>query len=172
MKQQDLFNLTEITSHADISDCGKYRYTLTRIWDEGKPKVMFVMLNPSTADADVNDPTIRRCIGFAKSWGYGGLYVCNIFAFRSTDPKKLLEVGNPFGDENLWHTKRLSDKVEVIVCAWGNKPVLKKILKDFEAYRLLEFAANKLHYLSMSKQGIPKHPLYLKSNLLPIKLSK
>src|SRR3546814_16904510 len=65
---------------------------LWRIWDDTKPQCMFIMLNPSTADADLDDPTIRRCIGFAKSWGYGGLQVCNLFAYRSTEPRELLKV--------------------------------------------------------------------------------
>jgi hypothetical protein len=74
---------------AKLSDDKLYRYQLSRIWDETKPKVLFIMLNPSTADADVDDPTIRRVINFAKSWNYGGVYVVNLYAFRSTDPKGL-----------------------------------------------------------------------------------
>lgn len=88
---------------AIISECGKYRYSLSRIWDENKANVLFIMLNPSTADGDVDDPTIRRCIGFAKSWGYGGIYVGNLFAYRATDPKELLKVENPIGFENIHH---------------------------------------------------------------------
>ena len=129
--QSDMFlpDAKPLNSGAELSECGKYRYSLTRIWDETKPKVMFIMLNPSTADANNDDPTIRRCIGFAKSWGFGGLYVCNLFGFRATNPKELLKVNNPFGDQNIWHTRKLSDEVDTIVCAWGNKPILKSILK-------------------------------------------
>ena len=87
-----------IIANAVISECGKYRYSLTRIWDESKPKVMFIMLNSSTANANNDDPTIRRCINFAKAWGFGDLYVCNIFAYRATNPQELLKVDNPFGD--------------------------------------------------------------------------
>lgn len=89
---------------AIISDCQQYRYALWRIWDETKPFVMFIMLNPSKADAETDDNTVRRCIGFAKSWGYGGIYICNLFAYRSTDPKVLLKVDNPFGDQNIQQT--------------------------------------------------------------------
>lgn len=159
--------LNESISDAIISDCGKYRYALTRIWDSGKPKVMFVMLNPSTADAHCDDATIRRCISFAKSWGYGGIYVCNLFAFRATDPKELLSVDNPFGDKNIWHTRQLSDKVDVIVCAWGNKRIVDAILKKQNPLELLGYALPKLYYLELSKDKEPKHPLYLRRDVKP-----
>ena len=71
-----------IRRNAELSACGKYRYRLSRIWDDKKPLVLFIMLNPSTADAEQDDPTIRRCIAFAKNWGYGGFMAGNLFAFR------------------------------------------------------------------------------------------
>ena len=74
---------------AEISPCGLYRYSLTRKWEAWKGTVNFIMLNPSTADAQEDDPTIRRCIGFAKAWGYGGIVVTNLFAYRATNPKEL-----------------------------------------------------------------------------------
>lgn len=148
-----------------LSDCQKYRYSLTRIWDESLPKIMFIMLNPSTADGTQDDPTIRRCISFAKQYGYGGLYVCNIFAYRATNPKELLKIHNPFGDQNIFITRQLADEVETIVCAWGNKEIINKLLKGNEPYLLLQYCTNKLHYIDISKDGIPKHPLYLKSSL-------
>ena len=89
--------------HAIISQDDKYRYQLSRIWEEEKPKVLFIMLNPSTADADVDDPTIRRVVNFAKSWGYGGVFVGNLYAFRSTDPKGLRYIDNPVGEDNIGH---------------------------------------------------------------------
>lgn len=165
---EGLFCQTPVIASAVISECGNYRYSLTRIWDESKPKVMFIMLNPSTADANNDDPTIRRCVGFAKSWGFGGLYVCNLFAFRATTPKELLKVDNPFGDQNIWHTRKLSDEVEMIICAWGNYPIVKKILRYENApINLLDFCINKLHSIDTTVKGIPKHPLYLKSELKP-----
>lgn len=85
---------------AIISGCGKYRYSLWRTWDKKLPKVMFIMLNPSTADAYEDDPTIRRCINFAKSWGYGGIVVGNLFAYRATNPKKLILIDDPSGSAN------------------------------------------------------------------------
>jgi hypothetical protein len=157
-------------SGAIISDCEKYRYSLTRIWDEKLPKVMFVMLNPSTADSNKDDPTIRRCIGFAKSWGFGGLYVCNLFAYRATNPKDLLKAINPIGDDNNTHIKTIAKEVDIVVCAWGNQPILKKILKNKNPYKLLDLDCSKLHFLQLSKYDIPKHPLYLHSNLSPIQM--
>lgn len=85
-------------SEAILSVDRKYRYVLTRTWDETLPNIMFVGLNPSTADETTDDPTIRRCINFAKSWGYGGLYMVNLFAYRSTNPNNIRIVDNPIGD--------------------------------------------------------------------------
>lgn len=153
----------------DISSCGKYRYSLTRIWDISKSQVLFIMLNPSTADDKQDDPTIRRCINFAKLWGYGGIYVCNLFAFRTTNPKELLKTDNPFGDKNIWHIRRLVDRVDKVICAWGNRSILKKILKGQNEINLIRFIGEKIYVIDLSKDGTPKHPLYLKSNLIPIR---
>ena len=92
---------------AIISDCQKYRYALWRNWDLSKDKVMFIGLNPSTADHIEDDPTIRRCIGFAKSWGYGGLYMMNLFSYRTSNPSKLKNVKDPIGnpDNDEWIAK-------------------------------------------------------------------
>lgn len=161
---------TQVVSSALISTCNKYRYSLTRIWDTNLPKVMFIMFNPSTADGTKDDPTIRRCIAFAKSWGYGGLYVCNILAYRATEPKDLLKVDNPFGDQNIWVTRKHVDEVELIVCAWGNEPIVKRIFGATSPYSMLDFAKSKLHYLQLSKNRVPKHPLYLPKHLKPVKM--
>lgn len=152
---------------AHFSDCQKYRYSLIRIWDEDRPKIMFIMLNPSTADDNKDDATIRRCIEYAKSWGYGGLYVCNLFAYRSTDKTELFSVDNPFGDNNIQYIMDLSEKVDKIICAWGNKPVIRKLLNGNSEFDMLKFGSQKLHYLELSKEGTPKHPLYLKAELTP-----
>ncbi|MDY8137584.1 DUF1643 domain-containing protein [Aquimarina sp. 2201CG5-10] len=144
---------------AIISECGKYRYRLWRIWDESKPKVMFIMLNPSLADAERDDPTIRRCINFAISWGFGGIYVGNIHPYRSTDPRKLKKVMNTYGKNNVVHIVSMLDKCQVVVCAWGNNERPPEYFKEL----------SKLHYLELSKNGTPKHPLYLKADLKPKK---
>ena len=93
--------------HTIISQDNKYRYQLSRIWDERKPTVLFIMLIPSTADADIDDPTIRRVVNIAKSWGYGGVFVGNLYAFRSTDPKGLQYTDNPIGEDNIQHIQSL-----------------------------------------------------------------
>ena len=155
----------ESIAGAVISDCNNYRYKLWRVWDSKLPKVMFIMLNPSTADSSKDDPTIRRCISFAKSWGFGGIYVGNLFAYRSTSPKGLLETDNPFGDFNNIHQTEMSEICELVVCAWGNSPILKKLNYKPE----FDNIKKSMHYIELSQDGTPKHPLYLKGNLMPIK---
>lgn len=106
---------------AIISDCETYRYRLWRIWNENAAKIMWIMLNPSTANAEEDDPTIRRCIGFARNWGYGGIYVENLYAYRSTDPKELKTAADPEGPANRDHLISMMNDSEKIICAWGNK---------------------------------------------------
>lgn len=148
---------------ATLSDCGKYRYELSRIWDNSLPIVLFIMHNPSTADANEDDPTIRRCIGFAKQWGYGGIMVGNLFPYRATDPKELLN--KSFEEicpiENIGYTNKLAAKCHLHILAYGN-PVIKDSAP--------EFFDERWHYLKLTKSGNPCHPLYLKSDLKPIKM--
>lgn len=151
---------------ACLSSCEQYRYELRRIWDEDKPKVLFIMLNPSIADSDVDDPTIRRCIGYAKDWGFGGILVGNLFAYRSTDPNGLLKVQDPIGDDNIWHIKNMYKETETVVCAWGNNNIVERLEKKIEHdYRPLSFIKSDLHCLEISNNGTPKHPLQLKKEL-------
>jgi hypothetical protein len=135
-----------------------YRYQLSRIWDAEKPKILFIMLNPSTADAFVEDPTIRRVINYALSWGYGGVYVGNLYGFRSTDPKGLNSVVDPVGSENIENIKALIGIVDKVVYAWGNERKEPEWLKACVATP---------YCIEISKKGIPKHPLYLKKKLQP-----
>jgi len=151
-----------------ISDCQNYRYRLWRIWDSDKPTVMFIMLNPSTADAEKDDPTIRRCITYAKSWGFGGLYVGNLFAYRSTKPIGLIGQNNPVGRHNIFHISDMSKKCEYAICAWGNQKTLDILYKKgINPVKPISQLGIDLRYLELSKGGIPKHPLYLKSSLKP-----
>jgi hypothetical protein len=139
---------------ATISACGKYRYELWREWDSSLPKLVFIMLNPSTADASKDDPTIRRCIGFAKREGCGSVSIINLFAYRSSDPKELIKVGDPFGDnENFLKIFLYQDTR--IIAAWGNIPKGLKmpVLEEVE-----------VECLGITKLGNPKHPLYLPSD--------
>ena len=144
-----------------MSSCGKYRYQLWRIWDDSLPKVLFIMLNPSTANHEHDDPTIRRCTGFAHGWGCGGLYVGNLFAYRSTDPKRLRKVENPVGDENNKYLLEMTAKTDLIVIAWGSNP------PKVECNSLKGINADELHYLELAKNGHPKHTLYLRKELYP-----
>jgi hypothetical protein len=137
---------------------GEYRYQLSRIWDEAKPKVLFIMLNPSTADTINDDPTIRRIVKFSKSWGYGGLYVGNLYAFRSTDPKGLLSTDDPIGPDNIPHIKTLLGLSERVIYAWGNNEREPDWLSEL---------VDSPYCIDISKKGVPKHPLYLKGDLQP-----
>lgn len=168
MKQTTLFPLVEYS--AKISDCGNYRYSLSRIWDKDKEKVMFLMLNPSTADANENDPTIRRCMGFAKSWGYGGLLVGNLFQYRSTNPDHLLKCENPIGHDNEEVLFELSQQCHKVILAYGNDHIIQKLGQRFPSYDAFREIKKPLYYLEFSKDGVPVHPLYLHSSLKPIEL--
>src|SRR4029079_19593153 len=104
---------------AVMSPCGRYRYRLTRVWDESRPAVCWVMLNPSTADAVKDDPTIRRGSSFSWSWGAGGLVVVNLFAFRATNPADLLDAPDPVGPENDAHVRDAAKGAGLVMAAWG-----------------------------------------------------
>ena len=105
---------------AKLSACRSYRYSLWRIWDESKPYALFIGLNPSTADEVENDPTLNRCIDYAKSWGYGGVYMTNLFAFRTKDPEGMKAASDPIGPENNASLIDLAQKAGIAIAAWGN----------------------------------------------------
>ena len=147
---------------AFFSEDRKYRYLLTREWGK-EPKLGLIALNPSTADETKDDPTIRRCIGFAKSWGYGGLLMGNIFAYRSTDPKGLLTIGDPIGPENDGWLDYIKRKSGLTVAAWG---VHGHLMGRGEVVRR---NLRRLYVLGLTKEGFPKHPLYLPKTLEPVR---
>lgn len=145
---------------AVISDDGLYRYRLWRIWDHNLPVMVWVMLNPSTADAKEDDATIRRCIGFAKQWGYGGIEVINLFALRSTDPKGLKEGPVPVGPDNASTFYETVDrKPKLIVAAWGNN-VPPGYDVHVNAIRGV-LRSNEAQCLGHTRSGEPKHPVRL-----------
>ncbi len=156
-----------------LSPCRKFRYRLNRIWDESLPRVTFIMLNPSTADEWEDDPTIRRCIGFAKSWGYGGIQVCNLFPYRATNPKELLTAENPchptmeFSLRNDVFIEEAIQESDKVIYAWGNGTLIDKVLNKFPDYSPLPHLVQRAHYLALCKDGTPGHPLYLKGDLQP-----
>ena len=148
-------------SGAVFSDCRKYRYALWRIWDGNKPLVMIIGLNPSTADETSNDPTITRCKSFARSWGYGGVLVANLFGFRATFPNELRTYNEPVGKENDLWIHEIAKEAVIKVAAWGN---YGKFLNRSE--KILA-SLDQLHCIQMNKSGEPAHPLYLKAELKP-----
>ena len=149
---------------ATISDCGAFRYRLWRYWQGDKPLV-FVMLNPSTADANADDPTIRKCIGFAKRYGYGGIEVLNLYAYRATKPADLKAAGYLVGPDNDKHFQAVIDsqmeagRTENWICAWGaNARGLVRPLDVLEMLRMNGVRPRALHF---TNDGIPAHPLML-----------
>lgn len=156
--------LTVLQAHSDVergavlSPCQRYRYQLTRTWDEKLPAVAFVGLNPSTADANIDDPTVRRCIGFARDWGFGALVLVNLFALRSTEPSKLYSACEPVGPENDRWLQLAGDNAETVVAAWGVHGELHGRCRAVQ--RLF---AN-LKCLGKTRDGHPRHPLYLSKN--------
>lgn len=150
---------------AILSDCELYRYSLTRNWaheNESIKTLMIVGLNPSTADATLDDPTIRRCIGFAKSFGMNQLIMTNLFAFRSTDPDALSASGDPIGPKNDEYIETIAKSADMILVAWGSHDMVhlrkEQVLKYLRDPKCLGF----------TKYGHPRHPLYVKGDTLPV----
>ena len=148
------------TKRAIISDCNKYRYELHRTWDKKKGRVLFIMLNPSTADAMNDDATTIRCINYAKRWGFGSIMIGNIYPYRTKSPKILKKWLNDFiysdghgaTKTNEAHVKEMAEQADLIICAWGsNYKGTPKWLKELDVSQ---------HYLELCKDGLtPKHPL-------------
>lgn len=159
---------TTMISGATFSECKKYRYQLWRDWGNvvGDKGILFIMLNPSIADETINDPTIRRCIGFSKDWGFMKLYVGNIFSFRSTDPKKLKKVDDPVGPDNDYSLRSMAYDSSLIVCAWGNHGMLNG-RGDIVRGMLSKAGMPPIYMLRVTKSNQPSHPLYLPGNLKP-----
>lgn len=148
-------------SGATISDCGLYRYHLWRMWDECLPTMIFVMQNPSTADANDDDPTIRKCLGYARRDGFGSISVRNVFALRATDERELLTHPDPVGslnEENLLACRNVSMMTRLVV-AWGNR-LHKRLNRHYQNAANI-CAMQGAYCLGTNKSGEPKHPLFL-----------
>ena len=153
-------------STAGYSACEQYRYSLTRVWDAGAPRVLFVMLNPSTATEVQNDPTVERCERRARVLGFGGFRVTNIFAWRATDPRDMRAAADPIGPDNDATLLEGADWADRIIAAWGvHGAHLER--GAAVAARLAE-GAKPLYHLGLSKAGHPKHPLYLPYRQEPV----
>lgn len=146
---------------AVISDCGRYRYLLRRVWDHAKPRALFVMLNPSTADAEIDDATIRSCIRLSTGLGYGSFEVVNLFGLRATNPAELEKAADPIGPRNADVGDAAINRCDIVICAWGAHHMAERRARDMVAWvRGWKPAA---YCFGTAKSGAPKHPLYIKS---------
>jgi hypothetical protein len=146
---------------AVISECGKFRYRLTRTWGYGSP-LLFIMLNPSTADSEVDDATIRRCVKFAQSHDFPGLEVVNLFAYRATDPRDLRNAGYPLGPENDEHIAAAVKDSAAVCLAWGAN--VAGLERPQIVLPMVRQMGVKLQCLRITRSGYPQHPLMLPSS--------
>ena len=154
-----------IKRSAVFSDCRTWRYTLERYWDKSKPFVLFILLNPSTADEVNDDRTNTRGINYAKDWGYGGVVFCNLFAYRTPKPAVLKEQGilDVVGSGNKYYVLNMCENASMIICAWGTHGSFinqdQKMLKELKQFNL--------YHMGLTKHGFPRHILYLKGSIKP-----
>lgn len=149
----------DAASVARYSACLLYRTELTRIWDHGRPKLLFVLLNPSTATEIQNDPTVERCERRARALGQGGFRVTNIFALRSTDPRGLYAAADPVGPGNDDAIADGADWADRVLCGWGTHGSLHD--RGHRVQALLARTAKPLFHLGLTRSGAPRHPLYV-----------
>jgi hypothetical protein len=146
-----------------------YRYTLERVWEPDRPKCAFIGLNPSTADESQFDNTLRRCVRFADSWGYGSFVMLNVFALRSTDWRGLKMVRDPVGPRNDTWIDQMTAEVEnnggIVICCWGSH--VKDVRGGRERTATICDGLSYPYYIRLTKSGYPEHPLYLPSTLEP-----
>ncbi|MGY6694408.1 MAG: DUF1643 domain-containing protein [Roseinatronobacter sp.] len=153
-------------SSAIYSSCGAYRYVLTREWNVGSPRAVFVMLNPSTATEIQNDPTVERCERRARALGFGAFRVCNIFAFRATDPRVMRAATDPVGPENDAAIQESAQWADMVICAWGTHGA--HLSRGPRVASLLRSSGKRLWHLGVTKDGHPKHPLYIGYRVQPM----
>lgn len=154
---------------AKISSCETYRYLLSRKWSYA-PQATFIMLNPSTADGRLNDPTVKKCIGFARRWGMGGLMIVNLFAYRDSKPEKMLQADDPVGPDNAssisWACERAAENEGLVICAWGANG--RYMDQDETVVGWLEMLTIKPKCLRLTQGGAPEHPLFVPYETTPI----
>ncbi len=157
---------------AIISACKQYRYSLTRTVGDSKKCCVFIMLNPSTANATEDDATIRRCIGYAKNWSCGELSVVNLFAYRAKKPVDMMAADDPIGQYNDHHIALALARIRGLggyaICAWGNRGQYKD--RNIEVLKILREMKVDPHFLELTHNKQPGHPLYLSKTLTPIKM--
>ncbi|WP_218079811.1 DUF1643 domain-containing protein [Anthocerotibacter panamensis] len=150
------FTNTPCDRGAILDPSGTYRYRLWRSWDPTLPRVTFVLLNPSTADATRDDATLRRCWSFARSWGAGGCEIVNLFALRTPDPLHLRNHPHPIGPDNDRHLAQAIGTAQILVAGWGNGGAL-----GARDRTVLSFFVRRAYCLGMTGRGQPRHPLYV-----------
>lgn len=153
------FQKDDAASEALYSDCETYRYSLTRIWDEALPKLLFIMLNPSKATEVQNDPTIERCERRSRALGYGGFRAVNIFALRETDPYAMRKHHAPEGPDNARILTESCDWADTILAAWGSHG--EHLDQGYKTRDRLFGAGHEMHHFGLTKHGHPRHPLYV-----------
>lgn len=153
------FQKGDAASTAIYSPCERYRYSLTRVWDPAGDKALFVMLNPSTATEVQNDPTVERCERRARALGFGSFRVTNIFAWRDTDPRKMRAAADPVGPENDRAIVEGAHWADRVICAWGTHGA--HLDRGARVEGLLRQTGLPLFTLGLTKEGHPKHPLYI-----------
>lgn len=168
MIQLDSNPITEMEGGAIFDRTRRYRYRLWRRWNDALPSITFIMLNPSKADATFNDQTIATCIRTAKRFGFGSLDVVNLFAYRTFDPKELKRARNPIGKLNDEHIIASVKEAKTILLAWGNHGGWNA--RHEEVLELLLDYSGSTFCLGLTKQGQPRHPLYLPSSTQMIAL--
>jgi hypothetical protein len=154
--------LALVESGAEFDRTGRYRYRLWRLWDSDRPSLAMLMLNPSTADATVNDSTIAQSMRVASNCGFGSLVVVNLFAYRATRPYLLKMARDPVGKENDRHIVEAARATDALLVAWGNHGNFQN--RSLEVQELLLASQAKIFCLGVTKKGQPRHPLYLKAN--------
>lgn len=160
-------DLGSAAAGATFSPCGQYRYRLWRRWQNKGNTVLWIMLNPSTADHEVLDPTVTRCLHYSRQWRFAALAVCNLFAYRATYPRQLLAACDPVGVENNRYIRQACVDADKIILAWGNHGVHSG-RADFLRKQLPVWSyPKKLYALSVNRSGEPAHPLYLPKHLKP-----
>ena len=158
-QRQNTVNGTEYGAIFDAN--ARYRYSLWRAWSAYHPRIAFVLLNPSTADEQIDDPSIRRCIGFARAWNFGSMEVVNLFAYRATDYRELFKASDPIGEENNHYLLHAVECCSTIVLGWGKRGTL--LGRDRQVMSLL-IGRNDMYCLGKTKDGQPRHPLYIKGD--------
>ncbi|AZQ65896.1 DUF1643 domain-containing protein [Silicimonas algicola] len=153
-------------SAAVYSPCLRYRYALTRTWDAAGPRLLYVMLNPSTATEAANDPTVERCERRARALGYGAFRVANLFALRETDPARLRRAERPVGAANDAQIAEAADWSDAVLCAWGIHGAHRSRGQAVAA--ILNASGKPLLTLGLSKDGHPRHPLYVSYGVGPV----